>query len=67
MTVELFRQVLDDEMAKLKETLGEAQWTAGHFDQAIKIFDEMATAETCEEFLTLPAYRQLLENEKAQA
>ena len=64
VTPELFREVLDDEMKQLRETLGDERWTSGRFDEAIKIFDDMATAEECEEFLTLPAYKLLVENEK---
>lgn len=63
VTPELFREVLEDEMNKLRETLGDERWTSGHFDEAIKIFDDMATAEECEEFLTLPAYKLLVSHE----
>ncbi len=63
VTADLFHDVLDDEMQKLRATLGEARWTSGHFDEAIRLFDDMATAETCEEFLTLPAYRLLVDRE----
>ena len=63
VTPELFQSVLDDEMKSLRETLGDARWTSGHFDDAIRIFAEMATAEECEEFLTLPAYKLLINHE----
>jgi hypothetical protein len=29
----------------------------------VRLFSEMTTARECEEFLTLPAYRLILENE----
>ncbi len=63
VTVELFRDVLDDEMKSLRETLGETRWITGHFDEAIRLFADMATAEECEEFLTLPAYKLLIAQE----
>lgn len=63
VTPELFHEVLADEMNKLRVTLGEARWTAGHFDEAIRLFEDMATAKECEEFLTLPAYKLLVSHE----
>lgn len=63
VTPELFDEVLADEMKTLRETLGEERWTTGHFEQAINLFAEMTKARECEEFLTLPAYRLILENE----
>ena len=63
VTADLFRDVLDDEMKTLRATLGETRWTGGHFDEAIRLFSDMATAEECEEFLTLPAYRLLVSHE----
>ena len=63
VTPELFDEVLADEMKSLRETLGEERWTNGHFEQAVSLFSEMTKAQECEEFLTLPAYRLILENE----
>ena len=62
VTKELFGTLLDDEMKKLEETLGEERWTSGHFDEAISMFAEMATSRECEEFLTLPAYELLVKS-----
>jgi malate synthase len=62
---ELFDEVLEDEMKKLREALGEERWTNGHFEEAIKLFSEMTKAKECEEFLTLPAYQQILQQEAA--
>ncbi len=50
-------------MKSLRETLGDERWTNGHFEQAVSLFSEMTKAQECEEFLTLPAYRLILENE----
>ena len=52
-------------MKKLREALGEERWTNGHFEEAIKLFSEMTKAKECEEFLTLPAYQQILQQEAA--
>ena len=59
VTIELFDEVLEDEMAKLRDTLGQERWSTGHFDDAIKLFRDLSTAENCPEFLTLPAYELL--------
>ena len=55
----LFDQVLNDEMGRLRQTLGPAVYDGGRFPEAIKLFAEMSLAEEFEEFLTLPAYRML--------
>ena len=65
VTPELFDEVLEDEMTKLREALGEERWTNGHFEEAIKLFSGMTKAKECEEFLTLPAYQQILQQEAA--
>jgi malate synthase len=59
VTVDLFRQVTREELAKLRSQLGEAAFAAGHFERAARIIDEITTAETFETFLTLPAYRAI--------
>ena len=58
VTAELFRGVLDEEMAALKATLGKA-FDSGRFAEAIRIFSDMSLSTECEEFLTLPAYAVL--------
>lgn len=57
VTAELFSDLLDDEMAKLREVLGPSVFAAGRFPEAIKLFSDMTLAKEFEEFLTLPAYR----------
>jgi malate synthase len=59
VTVELFRQVTREELAKLRNELGEAAFAAGNFERAAGIIDEITTADTFETFLTLPAYRAI--------
>ena len=55
VTVELFRQLLADEMPKIKTYLGDEAWSAGKYVDAAKLFDQMCTGDYVE-FLTLPAY-----------
>jgi malate synthase len=59
VTVELFRQITREELARLRSQLGEAGFAAGNFERAARIIDEITTAESFETFLTLPAYRAI--------
>ncbi|MDB5493461.1 MAG: aceB [Phenylobacterium sp.] len=59
VTPELFRQLLDEEMAALRQTLPPEAFEGGRFAEAIKIFTDMSLSDSFEEFLTLPAYRVL--------
>jgi malate synthase len=59
VTVELFRQITREELARLRQELGEATFTSGNFERAAQIIDGITTAETFETFLTLPAYRAI--------
>ncbi len=53
---ELVRRIEDEELAKLRQTYGEDLYGRGRFDEARKIFDQVALAKDFVEFLTLPAY-----------
>jgi malate synthase len=55
VTVELFRQLLGEELPKVRGTLGEEAWKAGRYEEGAKLF-EAITAGDYVEFLTLPAY-----------
>ena len=57
VTVDLFRELLDDEMTKLRDAIGAEAFDTGHFAKAIELFSTMSTSDDFEEFLTLPAYR----------
>ena len=58
VTAELFKALLDEEMAALKPTLGPA-FESGRFAEAIQLFSQMSLSATFAEFLTLPAYEVL--------
>jgi malate synthase len=58
VTVELFRQLLKEELPKVKEYLGAEAWKAGKYEEAAKLFDEITTGDYVE-FLTLPAYAKI--------
>jgi malate synthase len=59
VTVELFRQYLTEERARLKSTLGADAYAQGHFDEAAELVDRITTATEFATFLTLPAYERL--------
>jgi malate synthase len=59
VTVDLYRQITREELAKLRAQLGEAAYAAGNFARAAQILDEITAAGSFETFLTLPAYRAI--------
>jgi malate synthase len=60
VTGDLVRALIDDEMARLKETLGGERFGSGRFEEAVEVFLEVATAPQFVEFLTLPAYGRIV-------
>jgi malate synthase len=59
ITPDLVRQVEREELAKLRESLGDQAFNAGRFEEARQIFEEVALGEPFVDFLTLPAYARL--------
>ena len=60
LTKRLYERLFNEEVAKLKEELGE-NYETGRFPEAAVIFTETATAQVLPDFLTIPAY-DILEN-----
>jgi malate synthase len=59
VTRELVRQVLDEETAKIRQTVGEDVWQRGRPAETREIFDRVSLAPELIEFLTIPAYSYL--------
>ena len=59
VTEDLVREIADDEMAKVRERLGEELWAKGRFGEARKVFEEVALSESFPAFLTLVAQRHI--------
>jgi malate synthase len=57
VTLELFDELLNDEMEELRGALGMAAFEGGRFDEAIDLFRRLTTSDTLEAFLTVPAYK----------
>ena len=57
--MELYKSFVPEQLAKIKELVGEEKYNSGKYELAAKIFDELVTSESFTEFLTLPAYEHL--------
>jgi malate synthase len=53
------RQIADQEMARMREEFGEEIFDQGKFNEARRIFEDVALSPDFPEFLTLPAYDML--------
>ena len=59
LTLDLFGQLLEEEMDAIRGEVGDERFEGGHFQLAMQLFDEMIRADEFSEFLTLPAYQYL--------
>jgi len=56
VTKELFRQMLGEEMAKIKMSVGDERYAAGKYEQAARLFAQLSEDDHFADFLTVPAY-----------
>jgi len=59
VTLDLYRQILPQELEKIKALVGEEAYQKGRYQEAVELFDKLVTADRFIEFLTLPAYGKL--------
>jgi malate synthase len=59
VTKELVEQVITEELATIKDTIGAAAFESGRWTEATALYAEMATSQEFAEFLTLPAYERM--------
>jgi len=59
VTAKLVRDVEQEELAKIRKAVGEEPYANGRFEDARRIFEEVALAEDFQEFLTIPAYEHI--------
>jgi malate synthase len=59
ITADLYRQLVPEELAKIKDLFGDEQYAAGKFDVAQQLFDDLCINDDFPLFLTLGAYDQL--------
>jgi malate synthase len=62
VTRELVAQRVEEEYARVRQEVGAARFDRGHFPEARKLFEQVATSEDFEEFLTIPAYDVLVKS-----
>ncbi len=55
----LLERLFEEEMDKIKDLVGEENFSAGKYDEARDLFWEMTVSDEFQEFLTLPAYERL--------
>ena len=56
VTAELVRRIVDEELAAIRDRVGDDVFSAGRFPDARELFERVALADEFIEFLTLPAY-----------
>ncbi len=59
VTPEMCRDVMAEELGKIKSAVGEARFAQGHYEKAATLFEEIVLADELDEFLTLKAYDHL--------
>ncbi|MBY0267783.1 MAG: malate synthase A [Burkholderiales bacterium] len=60
VTAAMFRAMLPEELARVRRELGEAAWSAGRYEEAAKLFEQITSSDDYVDFLTLPGYTQLV-------
>jgi malate synthase len=59
VSVELYRQLLEEEMGELRAGKGQMRYEPEHLEAAREVFDHLSTRDDFVDFLTLPAYGRL--------
>ena len=59
VTIELFQQLLGEELERIKAAVGAQRFAAGRYEQAAQLFESLTTSDEFTEFLTIPGYQNL--------
>lgn len=59
VTLTLVRELMEEELERIRRERGATRFDQGHFAEATRLFDEFVASEMCEDFLTLKAYKVL--------
>lgn len=59
VTMELYEQLKEEELEKIRQEVGNEGFKNGHFEEAAKLFDELVKSDEFIDFLTLPGYEKL--------
>lgn len=57
--VSLFHEITEQEDAKIRESVGDAKYRSGHYEEARELFTQLTLQNDFAEFLTLPGYQLL--------
>ena len=57
------KKIVKEEMVQIKKEVGEQKFEKGNYEQAAKMFEEMSIANQFEDFLTVPAYNEIIRSE----
>ena len=55
----MVKELIPIQLEKIKQLVGNERFENGNYIKAAEIFENLALAEQFEEFLTLPAYREI--------
>ena len=67
VTTDLFRQMLPEELRRVREVLGEEAWAAGDYENAASMFESLIVSNDYADFLTLAGYERLTRHLSAPA
>jgi malate synthase len=59
VTRDLVKKIEQDELAKIRKTVGDDFYASGRYEEAASLFDNVALSEDFAEFLTMPGYARL--------
>src|SRR5258706_818587 len=59
VTRELVKKIEQDELAKIRTSVGDDVFSSGRYEEAASLFDDVAMSDDFAEFLTLPGYERL--------
>src|SRR5438132_10421060 len=59
VTRELVKKIEQEELAKIRTTVGDEFYGGGRYEEAASLFDDVALSRDFAEFLTLPGYERL--------
>lgn len=61
VTKDKLDKIMEEEMGKLRQKLGNQRYQRGHFKEASKMFYDFSTSKQLADFLTLAAYERLVQ------
>jgi malate synthase len=59
VTRDLVERLVEEEMAGIRDSVGDEAFAKGRWDDARSLFTDMALSDDYEDFLTLPAYERM--------